>query len=78
MILCTSRTKAPRRFRNPNAALQVLREIGATKVEVEIGNWYPDRAKKYADIKRPDMAVRLKRAHEAARREALDRWQEPV
>jgi hypothetical protein len=74
MILCTSRTKTPRRFRNPSAALQVLREIGATRVEVEIGNWYPDRAKRYADVKRPDMAVRLKRAHEAARVEAQARW----
>jgi len=75
MTLCTSRTKKARRFRNPAAALQLLREIGVTKVEVQMQSWYPKRGKQYSDVKRPDMAERLKRAHEAARLEGIGRWE---
>ena len=75
MTLCTSRGKLPRQFRSPNAALKLLREMGAEKVEVQMESWYPERSKSLGEIKRPDMAARLKGAHEAARLEALRRWE---
>ena len=75
MTLCTSRAKSVRRFRNPSAALQVLREMGAVKVEVDMTAWYPKRVKDYGERKRPDMAERLTRAHRAAREEAIERWE---
>jgi hypothetical protein len=68
--LCTSRRRRPRWFRNPAAALQLLREMGATNVEVELGSWHPRQAKELGR-KRPDMAERLLRAHRDAKEEAI-------
>jgi hypothetical protein len=39
LTLCTSRSKRPQWFRNPAAALELLREMGATTVQVELGHW---------------------------------------
>jgi hypothetical protein len=70
LTLCTSRSKRPRWFRNPAAALELLREMGATTVQVELGHWYPRQAKEMGK-KRPDMAARLAHAHREARDEAI-------
>jgi hypothetical protein len=66
MVLCTSRERRHRYFRNPVAALELLLRMGARTVEVDMTNWHPDHAK-FARGLRPDMADRLRFAHEYAR-----------
>jgi hypothetical protein len=81
MVLCTSREKQHRYFRNPVAALELLWRMGARAVEIDMANWHPDHAK-FARGLRPDMAHRLRFAHAYARsgsegREvASDEWRE--
>jgi hypothetical protein len=65
MVLCTSRTRVHRYFRNPAAALELLWKIGVQTVEIHMKNWHPDHAK-FARGLRPDMADRLRFAHEYA------------
>jgi hypothetical protein len=69
IMLVGTRSRKMREFRDPTAALELLKSMGATKVEVNIGSWYPERAKNLAN-RRPDMSERLKRAHAEARMEA--------
>ena len=81
MVLCTSRQKRHRYFRNPVAALELLWKMGARTVEIDMTNWHPDHAK-FARGLRPDMADRLRFAHAYARsgfesRETLDQAGEP-
>ena len=66
MVLCTSRERRHRYFRNPVAALELLWKMGARTVEIEMTNWHPDHAK-FARGLRPDMADRLRFAHEYAK-----------
>ena len=66
MVLCTSREKRHRYFRNPVAALELLWKMGARTVEIDMTNWHPDHAK-FARGLRPDMADRLRFAHAYAR-----------
>jgi hypothetical protein len=73
MTLATSRSKYPRRFRSANAALEVLWRIGVRNVDLRLEAWHPDKAEYLTDVRRPDMAERLKRAHETARSEAVAR-----
>ena len=65
MVLCTSREKRHRYFRNPAAALELLWKMGARSVEIDLTNWHPDHGK-FARGIRPDMADRLRFAHEYA------------
>jgi len=48
------------------AALELLWKMGARTVEIDMTNWHPDHAK-FARGLRPDMADRLRFAHEYAR-----------
>ena len=66
MVLCTSRERRHRYFRNPVAALELLWKMGARTVEIDMTNWHPDHAK-FARGLRPDMADRLRFAHAYAR-----------
>ena len=68
LILCTSRRKRPRNFSDPSTALRLLFEMGVKNVEVHMARWIPERASEWGR-KRPDMAERLRFAHEYARPE---------
>jgi hypothetical protein len=79
--LCTSRRRRNRSFRNPTSALELLRSIGVTLVEVTMSGWHPDIADQWA-IRRPDMAERLSRGHRVTKltvgdsetAEAFEEW----
>src|ERR1035441_7074389 len=60
-----------RAFRNPSKAIEVLHRIGVHKVEVDTSAWSPETASAEGR-KRPDTALRQRRAHQAA---AHDAWQ---
>jgi hypothetical protein len=70
VTLTTTQGKKPRSFRNPAKALEVLHRMGAHKVEVDLSAWAPDQVDS-EDSKRPDTALRQRRAHQAA---AHDNW----
>ena len=71
LILCTSRRKRPRNFSDPSTALRLLFEMGVKNVEVHLAGWIPERAAEWGR-KRPDMAERLRFAHEYARPEGAE------
>jgi hypothetical protein len=66
--LCTSRSRKARLFRNPFAALWVLKSIGVTVVEVEMSHWSPKGGTKLG-ASRPDVAYKLQLVHEWAKGE---------
>jgi hypothetical protein len=66
LMLATTKGKKDRTFRNPETALELLCAMGVTEVRVELEHWHPTRVKEWAR-KRPDMAERLRFAHECAR-----------
>jgi hypothetical protein len=68
-LLVTTRTKEPRRFADLRKAMLLLREVGITTVQVDATRWNPSETA--AGGTRPDRAMAMKRAHEAA---AHDRW----
>jgi len=68
-LLITTRAKEPRRFADPRKAMLLLREMGIATARFDTSHWHPDKTSTGAP--RPDRAVAMKRAHEAA---AHDRW----
>src|ERR1700689_3206261 len=68
-VLITTRTKEPRHFADPRKAMLLLRAMGIATAQLDISQWNPDETT--IGTPRPDRAVALKRAHEAA---AHDRW----
>ncbi len=68
-VLITTRTKEPRRFADPRKAMLLLRAMGIATAQLDISRWNPDETA--TGTARPDRAVAMKRAHEAA---AHDRW----
>jgi hypothetical protein len=68
-VLITTRAKTPRRFRDPGKAMLLLREMGIVTAQIDASRWKPGAVQ--AGKARPDRAVAMKQAHEAA---AHDRW----
>jgi len=68
VVLKTTRGKQGRVFKDPGKAILLLHEIGVKKIAVDVSRWEPERAVA-AGWRRPDVAGRQRRAHEAA---ALD------
>jgi len=67
-LVATRRKRTPREFRNPAAALVLLRQIGVAKAEVEMDAWDVEMAALSMRL-RPDVTarrVREKRILEAA------------
>ena len=58
-----------RKFQSAGTALKVLRDLGLKEVMVEIEYYRPAKAR---FVQRPDMAERLRFAHEYARPESLE------
>jgi hypothetical protein len=71
VTLAKARTRRPRGFRNPTRALELLWQMGVKRVEIQMQYWTANRVQENG-ARRPDMGVRLRRAHEAARLEALE------
>jgi hypothetical protein len=68
-LLVTTRRKEPRRFADLRKAMLLLRGLGIATARVDTSDWNPEATGTRAA--RPDRAVAMKRAHEAA---AHDRW----
>ena len=68
-LLVASRSKEPRRFGDLRKAMLLLRKMGSVTVLVDATRWNPDE--RGTGRERPDRALAMKRAHEAA---AHDRW----
>jgi hypothetical protein len=66
LMLVTTKGRTNHRFLNPTRALAMLKALGVTNVQVDMESWRPD-APTDVDRVRPDMAERLRFAHEAAR-----------
>jgi len=66
-LLIATRTKEPRRFADPRKAMLLLHEMGLATAQLDTSSWKPSKT----GTSRPDRAVAMKRAHEAA---AHDRW----
>jgi hypothetical protein len=75
LSLGTTKGRGYRKFRSPERALQLLFAMGVTQVRVEMEHWHPVRVKEWNN-KRPDMAERLRFAHEQARVGNLKRREE--
>ncbi len=68
-LLVTTRSREPRRFADLRKAMLLLREMKIAMAQVDARDWNPDETE--TGTPRPDRAVAMKRAHEAA---AHDRW----
>ncbi len=64
-VLVKARGGALREFRNSNKAFMVLRELGIRDLRVDTKNWRPEQAD-LGKATRPDRAVALSAAHDAA------------
>lgn len=64
-ILVDTHNKKPRQFIDPRQAMTLLGKIGINKAEVDTSNWHPEQASELRKP-RPDRAVQMKAAHEAA------------
>lgn len=69
-ILTKARNSEPRRFGNPAAALNVLREVGITIGQFDASEWNPDEREPVARSS-DNRAKALHKAHEAA---AYNEW----
>jgi hypothetical protein len=74
ITLATTHGDKLRAFRNPAKAIEILHQMGAQKVEIDISSWSPAQAK-LEGRKRPDTADRQRRAHQAAAHDAWFRQQ---
>jgi hypothetical protein len=63
MLLVIDRGRKQRLFQNPTQALEMLRGMGVKTVEVHMEDWQPQE-KELLSKPRPDMAERLRFAHE--------------
>jgi len=52
--LVTARGTAPRRFRNPSAAMMVLRDAGIDEARLDTRDWAPVRRRPLSDDDRPE------------------------
>ena len=69
VTLVTTRSKTKwRMFNNPLEPLQMLRSMGATKVEMQLSDWTPEKPRPY--LRRADASKRLQEAHQAAKVQA--------
>lgn len=68
-VLAKARSCEPRRFGNPVSALNVLRDIGITSGQFDIGEWDP--AEKPESIGNRGRAEAMRKAHQAA---AYSEW----
>jgi hypothetical protein len=66
LTLVTTRGRKNHMFLNPTAALAMLKELGVASVQVDLESWRPNQGADN-DRLRPDMADRLRFAHEYAR-----------
>ena len=66
LTLVTKRDRRNRMFLNPTAALVMLKELGVKSVQVDLESWRPDQPTDN-ERRRPDIAERLRFAHEYAR-----------
>ena len=66
LTLVTKRDRRNRMFLNPTAALVMLKELGVKSVQVDLESWRPDQPTDN-ERRRPDLAERLRFAHEYAR-----------
>lgn len=62
-VLSKARSKEPRRFGNPIAALSLLRELGITMGQFDASDWNPDE--KVVNSRDDSRAQVLREAHEA-------------
>lgn len=69
-LLVTTRRREPRKFIDPRKAMLILREIGIREMRVDGTQWRPEEAE-LEKTARPDRAVAMKQAHEAA---SHDKW----
>lgn len=69
-VLIDQRKKQPRLFADPRKALGILREMGIQKATIDAEAWRPEQAAMDRPS-RPDRAVVMKAAHEAAALKAL-------
>ena len=76
MRLGMARGGRERRFRTAGTALAVLRELGLKEVMVDVEHYRPVRSPSWA-TKRPDMSLRLKMGHEAARDAVMEALRTP-
>jgi hypothetical protein len=70
IVLATTRGKQRRGFRDAGKAIAVLHDMGVRKVEVDTSEWLPEQAA-LSGPRRPDTALRQRRAHKAI---AYDTW----
>ena len=68
-VLAKARSTEPRRFGNPAAALNVLRDIGITIGQFDASEWNPDEKVPTAGIR--GRAAALREAHQSA---AYNKW----
>ncbi|GAB7529873.1 hypothetical protein PS3A_22840 [Pseudomonas sp. 3A(2025)] len=68
-VLAKARSTEPRRFGNPAAALNVLRDIGITVGQFDASEWNPDEKEPTAGIRGRSAALR--EAHQSA---AYNKW----
>ncbi|ANF56111.1 hypothetical protein A5892_00365 [Halotalea alkalilenta] len=68
-LLAKARSSEPRRFGNPVQALNLLHDLGLVVGEFDVAHWTPT-ARSSTRV-RPDRAIAMKRAHEAA---GHDEW----
>ena len=68
-VLSKARSSEPRRFGNPIAALNVLRDVGITLGQFDASDWNPDA--KEANTGTHGRAEAMRKAHEAA---AYTQW----
>ena len=66
LTLVTTRGRRNHMFVNPTVALAMLHELGVKSVQVDLESWRPN-APTDNDRRRPDLAERLRFAHEYAR-----------
>lgn len=70
VTLATTHGGKLRSFRDAGKAIAILHQIGAHKIEIDTSAWSPGQASLHSR-RRPDTALRQRRAHEAA---AHDAW----
>ena len=69
-VLSKARSREPRRFGNPAAALNVLRDVGITTGQFDASAWNPSEREPVARSN-DSRALALRKAHEAA---AYNEW----
>ena len=69
-VLSKARSREPRRFGNPAAALNVLRDVGITTGQFDASEWNPSEREPVARSN-DSRALALRKAHEAA---AYNEW----